>query len=666
MMVKNAVFLVVLLAAFAVFFYRLYNHGRYLMLGWPGIRTDQVGVRLRGVIVNVFGQLRLMKRSVGLVHFFIFWGFLILLFSIVQAIGEGVSDGFVLPLLGRSGAFALVQDGAAFLVLAAVLFSLFNRLVLRPERYKKSNLRGAVLVLVFIVLIMTSLLAMNGLMGVTGEDTLAAWRPFSAKLAAPLAGLSASTHAVLIEVFWWIHIGVVLLFLTYLPEGKHFHIITAIPNVFLRKLDPPGALAPAKTASVNGRQEIGLGRIENLSRKSILDLYSCAECGRCQDACPSYACGGSFSPKWMVMSLRHHFEEKAPVLLAGGKNGKNGKNGEKSILDQQLVGDVIAPEALWQCLTCRACSNACPLFIEHVDLLVDMRRWALSRGVPDAQLQTTLMSVKRYGNTFGASKKKRALWTKDLGFTVKDARREAVEYLWFVGDYASYHPESIKATQHVARVLHGAGVDFGVLYDHETSAGNDIRRIGEEGLFEWSVTKNVKALGNAQFAKILTTDPHTYNTLKNEYAAYDGHYEVVHYTELLDDLFRTDAVTVAQPLGETVTYHDPCYLGRYNGVYEPPRRVLKALGCTVKEMPRNRATSFCCGAGGGRIYMEDTTAQAEKPAEQRVKEAASTGGSVLAVACPKDKVMFADAIKTAGLEGQLAVKDSAELVAEAV
>jgi len=282
------------------------------------------------------------------------------------------------------------------------------------------------------------------------------------------------------------------------------------------------------------------------------------------------------------------------------------------------------------------------------------------------------MNLTRYGNSFGKSARARAKWTEGLGFKIKDARKEPVEYLWFVGDYASFDPRVQEITRTAARVFNEAGLDFGILYDAEQNAGNDARRIGEEGLFDVLKEKNLKALGKAQFQKVFTTDPHTYQALKHEYAAGDGNgggldaAKVFHYTEVLDDLMQRGKLAVKEKIGARITYHDPCYLGRYNQVYDPPRRVLRRLGAEVVEMPRNRDNAYCCGAGGGRIWMEDAAGVHERPAESRVKEAAGIPGvETLVVACPKDLVMFQDAIKTAGLEGKLVVKDTIELVGEA-
>jgi Fe-S oxidoreductase len=296
-----------------------------------------------------------------------------------------------------------------------------------------------------------------------------------------------------------------------------------------------------------------------------------------------------------------------------------------------------------------------------------MRRYLVLEGDVDPQLQDALANLGRYGNSFGKSDRMRAKWSKPIQPTIKDARREEVEYLWFVGDYASYHASMIDKTVSMAQIFHSLDLDFGLLYDAERNSGNDVRRVGEEGLYEMLVEQNLQALSKSSFKTIITSDPHSYNTIKNEYSENgNDHYEILHYSQLFDQLISSGRIKLSKKLGQTVTYHDPCYLGRYNGEYEAPRRVIDAVGCQLVEMPRNRENTFCCGAGGGRIWMEDPPEVTERPAENRVKEAASLPGvTTLVVACPKDLVMFQDAVKTAGIEDQLVVKDLLELVVEA-
>jgi Fe-S oxidoreductase len=309
----------------------------------------------------------------------------------------------------------------------------------------------------------------------------------------------------------------------------------------------------------------------------------------------------------------------------------------------------------------------CAVFNEQIPIILQMRRHLVTQGRMDRTVQDMLTNVTRYGNSFGKSDRLRAKWTLPLGCKIKDARREPVEYLWYVGDYASFDPRVQKVTRTTAKIFQQAGLDFGLLYEGERNAGNDVRRVGEEGLFDMLRERNLQTLRKAHFETLVTTDPHTYNTLKNEYGFHRNGVAVLHYTEVLDRLVQRGQLPLERKLTGRVTYHDPCYLGRYNAVYEPPRRVLRVLGVEVVEMPRHRNQSYCCGAGGGRIWMEDTPGLKERPSESRVREAAALPGvSTLVVTCPKDIAMFRDALKTTGHEGKLVVKDLAELVGEAM
>jgi Fe-S oxidoreductase len=331
-----------------------------------------------------------------------------------------------------------------------------------------------------------------------------------------------------------------------------------------------------------------------------------------------------------------------------------------------LHGDVVSVDELWACTTCRACVQVCPAFIDHVTSFVDMRRHLVDQGKMDKMLQDALANLGRYGNSFGQSDRMRAKWTQGLQPPVKDARREVVEYLWFVGDYASYSATLTDVTRKTAEVFEKTGLNFGILFDGERNAGNDVRRVGEEGLFEMLADKNSQALAKSKFETIVTTDPHTYNTLKNEYPWNGNRPNILHYAELLDQMIFSGQIKFSKKLGYKVTYHDPCYLGRYNGIYDAPRRVIEATGCELIEMPRHGDRAFCCGAGGGRIWMDEKDIK-DRPSESRIREAVALNNvQAFVVACPKDLTMYRDAVKTTGNEKDIVVKDLIELVYEAL
>lgn len=665
--IKSIVVLLALITAGGIFAQRVYQ------LLWVNMRRGQPsgtfgkwGERFKAVLIYVAGQKRLFRLLVpGSSHFFIFWGFLLLFPTILQAILEGLLSfampTFTLPLIGTSGVLALLQDLFIVGVICASIYGLYQRLVKNPDRYKGSHKAEGVLVLIFILVIMLSLLVMNSVRIFFAEDELVAWRPVSEFVSLLHRGTQSSTVQVTGEVAYWIHLCTVLVFLTLLPGGKHFHVVTAIPAVFLRNLEAPGRLPPG--LEIQG--QVGASRIEHLRWRQMLDLYTCSECGRCQDVCPAYASTEVLSPKFLIMSLRDLLIRSGPVLAYSNPENGGPTNGQKP-LSQSMIGEPISEEMLWSCTTCYACDQECPLFIEHVAPIVEMRRFLVNEGQVDETLQETLANLGRYGNSFGKSERLRSRWTQDIQPKVKDARREPVDYLWFVGDYASYHTSLVKVTQKTAQVFQQAGLNFGILYDGERNSGNDVRRVGEEGLFEMLAEKNNKVLSRCDYKILLTTDPHSYNTLKHEYPENrNGRHAVIHYAQLLDTLISSGQLKLKRKLDYKVTYHDPCYLGRYNGIYQAPRRVIEATGCQLVEMPRHGDRAFCCGAGGGRIWMEEGPVR-ERPSEMRVREAVELDEvTVLAAACPKDVVMFTDAVKTSGLEDRLVVKDLIELVHEA-
>ena len=481
------------------------------------------------------------------------------------------------------------------------------------------------------------------------------WSPVGALIAEGLraAGLGADGGAELRLGLWWFHGLLALAFIALIPYTKVKHIFTAAGSLMVRD-----SLAAQRLPRIPESQEKpGVTKITDFNWKQLLNLDACTKCGRCHEACPARAVGAPLSPRDVILSLREFANAtlESGVLPAAAELDVHGK-----------APGQVAMETLWSCRTCMACVEICPVAVEHVPIIVQMRRKLVEDGAMDPLLTKTLQTIHKTGNSFGESKRKRGSWSKSLPFKVKDARKEPVEVLWFVGDYASFDPRNQKVTQTFAALLHEAQVDFGILYDGESNAGNDVRRVGEEGLYEVLAAANVAALEGANFKTIVTTDPHSYNTIRNEYPDFGGKYQIQHYTSFVKQLFDAGKLRVTQPLKVRATFHDPCHLGRFNKGYEAPRDVLKLLGCELVEMGRSRANSFCCGAGGGRIWIPDPVG-AEKPAQNRIREAAAIPGlEVYVVSCPKDLTMFEDALKTTGNEGKFVVKELIELIREAV
>ena len=481
------------------------------------------------------------------------------------------------------------------------------------------------------------------------------WSPVGALIAEALrtAGLNADGGGLLRHGLWWFHGLLALAFVALIPYTKVKHIFTAAGSLMVR--DPQAA---QRLPRIPEAQEApGVARITDFTWKQLLNLDACTKCGRCHEACPARAVGAPLSPRDVILSLREFANTtlESGVLPAAAELDVHGK-----------APGQVAMETLWSCRTCMACVEICPVAVEHVPIIVQMRRKLVEDGAMDPLLTKTLQTIHKTGNSFGESKRKRGAWSKSLPFKVKDARKEPVDVLWFVGDYASFEPRNQKVSQIFAELLHEAQVDFGILFDGESNAGNDVRRVGEEGLYEILANANVAALQGASFKTIVTTDPHSYNTIRNEYPDFGAMYPIEHYTSFVKRLFESGKLRVTRPLKYRTTFHDPCHLGRFNKGYEAPREVLKLLGCEIVEMGRSRANSFCCGAGGGRIWIPDPVG-AEKPAQNRIKEAAAIPGlEVYVVSCPKDLTMFEDALKTTGNEGKFVVKELIELMREAI
>jgi Fe-S oxidoreductase len=474
-----------------------------------------------------------------------------------------------------------------------------------------------------------------------------AWLPTASLLVPLFSDMSPESLEQAFHITWWIAMGLIVMFIPYFPRSKHIHLMIAPINLALGRNTPVGALDP-----VTDYSSPGASGILELPWPQLLDPYACIMCTRCHEVCPAHESGTSLSPSALEINKRYLMNESGSSLAAGE--------------DIQLLDSAISSDAVWSCTTCNACVSICPVGNEPMQDIIQMRRsMVFDSNMPD-ELADTLRSLDEQGNSFGESNRKRSRWTKPLNIDIKDASKEAVDILWFVGDFASFNQSCTDTTRKVAEVLTAAGVDFGIIKKGEKSAGNDVRRVGEEGLFESLAEQNIEKLAGCEFNRIMTTDPHTFNALKNEYPALGGEYEVVHYSTLLLEMMESGIINLDETLSGNATYHDPCYLGRYNGIYEAPRGVIERCGLSIVEMPRNRDNSLCCGAGGGQIWMNDHDDMTQRPSEMRIEEALSVGVSRFLVACPKDMTMYSDAVKTSGHEGEIIVEDIIDLVYSAM
>jgi len=637
-----------------VLLFRFYQRASlWWRVGRKEARWDHFFTRLGRLIQYAIIQTRVLRQKYpGIMHLGIAWGFFV--FFLGTALATIDSHFFKFLEGGIYLFYKFVLDTFTVFFLVGAGMAAYRRYAQKPDRLTLD--KGFTLSLVLITLIVLGGLLTESLRLAVERPAWAWWSPAGWLLAQLWVATGASDAALTnwhLGV-WVFHLLTVALTLILLPVGTLLHTLTGPLNAFFSKLDRPrGQLAPVPE-NESGEQ-LYADNLRNLSWKQLLDGDACTECGRCQDACPAHASGKPLSPKKFMLSLREALQLDGPALISG--------NGNMPV----LIGERIKEDVLWSCTTCGACVHECPVLIEHIDTIVDMRRHLVLEGQVDTELQDALSNLGRYGNSFGQSERMRARWSKDIEPKIKDARREQAEYLWFLGDYASYSPTLTDITLMTTDVFRNAGVDFGILYDAERNAGNDVRRAGEEGLFEMLAEKNMMALTKSKYEHIVTTDPHTYNTLKNEYQ-FNGDEKptTLHYTELLDQLITSGKLNFSKKLGYKVTYHDPCYLGRYNGVYDAPRRVIEATGCQIVEMPRSRDCAFCCGAGGGRIWMAEGEVK-ERPSESRIREAVALESVTdFIVACPKDVTMYRDAVKTTGNEEKIVVKDLIELVHEAM
>ncbi|HTH89018.1 (Fe-S)-binding protein [Mycobacterium sp.] len=674
----------------------------------PG-RTDRMGERLRAQLVEVFGQRRLLRWSVpGIAHFFTFWGFIVLGITIVEAYGALViSEDFAFPFFGHARWLGFLEDFFAVAVLVALIVFATLRLVNAPDReHRASRFYGshtgpAWVILGMIALVIVTLLLYRGAQYNTGHFPFGSSKaPFASYTVAQLLGDGAYNQG--LETFFLLaQMAVIFGFAIIVVYSKHLHIAIAPLNVTTKRLpEALGALLPtadekgvpidfSDVENLSEDTTFGRGKIEDFTWKGYLDFATCTECGRCQSQCPAWNTGKPLSPKLVIMDLRDHLFAKAPYLIDGKTVPGDGVDLATAAADapadshhvpeagyprlegsgpgqalRPLVGDaasfgVIDPDVLWSCTTCGACVEQCPVDIEHIDHIVDMRRYqVLVESAFPSEAGVMLRNLENKGNPWGLADRGREEWTDGLDFEVPRAipgeqLPADMDYLFWVGCAGALEDRSKKVTRAVAELLHTAGVNFAILGAAETCTGDPARRLGNEFLFQMLGMQNVETLDSITRAaplKIVATCPHCFNTLANEYPQLGGHFDVLHHTELLRRLLTDGRLTPIKPVDATVTYHDPCYLGRHNKVYAPPREILDAVpSLTAKEMHRCKERGFCCGAGGARFWMEEKIGK--RVNIERTEEALGLDPDLISTACPFCMVMLTDAVTAKQADG---------------
>lgn len=662
MSLRNVVFIIVLLASACGFGMSVRRLARCLSLGRGKVRLDRVGERLKNVLVVAFGQKKLFREPLaGWMHFFIFWGFVILLSAVLEAVVQGFAPHFSISALGPLFVpLAALQEIIGALVLLSATLALARWLFVPPKRFFGPEIGGHVrldasMILFLILLIMVSMFGANATHMLRTKAVHEV--RFVSALLLPLF-VDPGTVDAWFEIFWWSHLILVLGFLNYLPYSKHLHVITSIPNVFFSSLNPPGALEKLDLEAEDAEQ-FGAADIQDLTWKQLLDGYTCTDCGRCTSVCPANLTGKPLSPRKIMMDVRRRTMEKAPLLLDGKLDTR------PEIAGTRLLGDYITEEELWACTTCRACMQECPVMIEHVPLIVDMRRYlVLTESRFPTELQGAYKNLEANFSPWAFSHQARADWAAGLEVRTLQQAGGETDVLYWVGCAGAYDSRYNKVTRAMIRLMTAAGERFAILGTEEKCTGDPARRSGNEYLAQILMGENVETLNKYRFRRIVTTCPHCFNTLRHEYPQLGGHYEVVHHAVYLKELLDAGKLRVSPEAGERLTFHDSCYIGRYNEIYEAPRELLRTAGAELVEMPRSRDRGFCCGAGGARMFMEETAGK--RVNIERTEEALRLAPQTIATSCPFCMTMLTDGVKAQDAEDRTAVRDIAEVLADSL
>ncbi|MGD0584865.1 MAG: (Fe-S)-binding protein [Oryzomonas sp.] len=659
MSLQQTVFTVVCAVSVLSFLFSCYQRLQLVAIGAPENRFDNPAARLMGVFRYAFAQKRVLARPYGFNHFLLFWAFMILLLANGAFLVEGLIPGFrltaALPAPLEHG-LELLFDGVSAIALGAVLVAAARRLFFPPDYlgsdYTKPASGEALLILAMIATLMSAFFVLNGAHIALGQD--GSWQPVSSALAGLLKGLPATVLGQVATVSWWLHALVLLLFMNVLPRSKHMHILTAIPNCYFKSLTKPN-VQPRETFEKGMRY--GVGTVEQFSWKDLFDSLTCTECGRCQDLCPAHNTSKPLNPRRIVHDIKINLFNNGPAL-------KEGKTGTVPLIGEAQAGTV-CEEAIWSCTTCGACTTVCPVLIEQMPKIIKMRRHLVQdKARFPEELLNLFENMEQRSNPWGIAPSERTKWSSQLGDC--SFKPGESEYLFFVGCAGAFDSRNKHVTVALATIMNAAGVSWGILGREEQCCGDSVRRLGNEFVFDKIARENVALFREKRIAKIVTQCPHCFSTLKNDYRQYGLDIEVLHHSQLIASLVESGRLKVPGRLDlGKVLFHDSCYLGRHNDTYEAPRTVLTAAtGKSPDEFARNHENGFCCGAGGGRMWMEEQSGT--RINLERVKEAMKLQPDTLCVSCPYCMTMMEDGLKDLGAADAVRVRDISEVIAEAI
>ncbi len=687
----NIITTILFLGALGVFCYVAWGLVKILLLGAKEDRFDKVGERIKSVLVFVLGQRRVIREPAGWGHFIIFWGFIFISLGTGEGFIKGIWPGFTyrtildpLHLGWLYMPYNLIVDLISVGVLVALTIGLVRRYVIKPLRLESDDPKAKVDATIIIGLIYVLIIFMFLLRGTEinianyeAEHVAGFQAPISAAIWAPVSWLVGvllggpitsqvqfGHQQVFSAIFWWIHNIIILIFMVYIPFSKHLHLLGAIPNVYFRSFLPRGQLTKMDLEDET-LESYGISKVEEFTWKQLLDEYACTECGRCQENCPAFLTDKALSPSRMIHHMKLHLKEKGALMVAG-KAEDNLTDDEKALLEKPMIGEVITEDAVWDCTTCRNCQENCPVFIEHIQKIVDMRRYlVLTESRFPSEAQALFRNMETNYNPWSMGYASRADWAKELEVKTLSESGGETDILFWIGCAGSFDDRAQKISTAMVKILKAAGVDFAILGTEEMCCGETARRMGNEYLGQTLMDGNVEVLSNYKFNKIMTFCPHCLNSLRDEYPQFGGNYEVIHHTELLAELLKAGKVPTPKGLNGSgpITIHDSCYLGRYHDIYEAPRDTLKAIpGAQVVEMDRHHNKSFCCGAGGGRMWLEELVGT--RINDKRTEAAIATGAKTIGTACPYCLTMFEDGVKDKGEGENIQVVDLAELIAQ--